>query len=136
MSTALRKREFATFWTATVAAGQTATLGRLAIFAAADDQVQTAGSGSDLTIGVFKETAAASARVEIQLWAPVVPVVVGTGGATRGTKAVGVADGITDAAAHDSSGTTDNAIVGIFMQSGIAGDTVGMMLMPGNRGSA
>lgn len=136
MSTALRKRENCTFWAATVAPASTATRGFLAIFGAADDLVLDGGAGSDLGVGIFKESATAGQRVEIELWAPVVPVTVGTGGATRGTKAVFVADGFIDAPAHDSSGGTDNQIYGVFMQTGVVGDRVGMQLMASNRGSA
>lgn len=136
MSTALSLLNNATIRSFTVASGQTATLGNAAILSGADNEVDDAGSGSDLAIGVFLATAAAGARVEVALFGPVVPVLVGTGGATRGTKATLVADGFTNAPAHDSSGATDNVIYGIFMQTGVATDRVGMILCASNRGSA
>lgn len=136
MSTALRKFEFAHIKEYTVAAGGAATLGRLAILSGADTTVDVGGAGVDTGIGVFLTTAVAGARAQVALFGPIVSVVVGTGGATRSTKAIAVADGFTDAPAHDSSGGTDNQIYGIFMQSGIATDRVGMMLMASNRGSA
>ena len=120
----------------TVAATKSATLGYPAIFSGADDQVENGGAGTDLAFGVFLDTGTAGDRVRVQLAGPIVRVVVGTGGATRGTKAVMVSDGFTDAPTHDSSGTTDNAIYGIFMQSGLATYRVGMQLIFGNRGSA
>lgn len=127
MSTALRKYEFAHIWTATVAAGGAATAGRCAIFGAADTTVDNAGAGSDLVIGIFLDTAAAGAITRIVLFGPVVPVVVGTGGATRGTKATVVADGVTNADAL-ADGDDVDPVVGIFMQSGVLGDSVGMQL--------
>jgi len=137
MSTATRKLNNATFGVYTVAAGQTTTAGRAVVLSGADDAVATAGVGSDLVIGIARETKTAAERVEVTLFAPVEAVEVGAGGATRGTKAVVLANGLfQDAPAHDSSGATDDAIMGIFMQSGVSGDFVGLMLCPGNRGSA
>ena len=81
-----------------------------------------------------KPFAQAQFFVEIYLFGPVIPVTVGTGGATRGTKAVAVADGFTDAATHDSDGTGNESNYGVFMQTGTAGQIIGMMLMVGNRG--
>ena len=136
MSTALRKYEFAHIKEFTVAAGQSATAGRAVLLSGADTTIGTAGADSDLAIGFALETAAAGARCQVALLGPVVPVVVGTGACTRGKKAILVADGVTDAPAHDSSGGTDDQIYGIFMQTGVKGDTVGMILAPSNRGSA
>jgi hypothetical protein len=135
MSTANKYTGYVTIKSYTVAAGQTATRGYMAVLAS-DTTVQDGGASSDLGIGVFRHTAAAAARVEVYLFAPIVDVEVGTGGCTRGTKAIHVADGFTDAPAHDSSGGTDNAIYGVFTESGAAGDVRGMMLALGNRGSA
>jgi hypothetical protein len=125
-----------TYITRKVAAGQSATRGLPAQFAASDAEVQTAGAGSDAVIGIFDHDAAAGEDVLIALYGPVIPVRVGTGGATRGTKVVRVADGFTNAPAHSSAGATDDAIQGIFMESGVANDFVGMQLVSGNRGSA
>ena len=130
MSTALRKFEFAHIKEYTVASGQTATAGRCAVFSGSDTEVDDAGADSDLVIGIFLTTAAAGARTSLALFGPVVPVVVGTGGATRGKKAVPVSDGVTDAATL-ADGDTAKPTVGIFMQSGTAGQTVGMQLCRG-----
>jgi hypothetical protein len=136
MSTALRKVTHATFHTFTVAAGQATTAGELVVLAT-DTTVQDAGGASDLGIGVAATTQAAGERVDVYLFGPVIPVEVGTGDATRGTKAIHAADGFTDAAAHDSSGATDEAIYGVFMQSGTVGQIVGLMFgLNGNRGAA
>lgn len=135
MSTATVKVGFATIGTYTVAAGQTATLGMGAILSGADDAVATGGANSDLVIGIFRATAAAAARVDVTHFGPIERVLVGTGGATRGAKAQIVADGFADAPAH-AAGATVRSIYGIFMQSGVAGDRVGMMLCVGNRESA
>lgn len=133
MSTALRKLKNATYHTFTVAAGQAVTVGELVVMAS-DTTVQDAGGASDLGIGIAVASAVAGARVDVYLLGPVVPVAVGTGGATRGTKAVAVADGFTDSAAHDSDGTGNASIYGIFMQTGTVGQVVGLMLAAGNRG--
>ena len=135
MSTALRKVTHATQHTFTVAAGQATTVGELVVLAS-DTTVQDAGGASDLGIGIAKITQTAGLRVDVWLFGPVIPVAVGTGDATRGTKAVAVADGWTDAAAHDSDGTANASQYGVFMQSGTAGQTVGMMIAVGNRGTS
>lgn len=136
MSTATQDLRTALIKSYTVVAGGSATLGYPAIFSGADDVVDDGGIASDLIIGIFLDTAVAGARARVALFGPIARVVVGTGGATRGTKAVMVADGFTDAPAHDSSGATNNQIYGIFMNSGVATARVGMQLVPSNRGSA
>lgn len=135
MSTAMRRIEHGTIARYTVATGQAVTKGELVVLAS-DTTVQDAGGASDLGIGIAMATVAADLPVDIYLFAPVIDVAVGTGGATRGKKAIHAADGFTDCAAHDSSGATDNATYGVFMQSGVVGDRVGMQAMFGNRGSA
>lgn len=133
---ALKKLDYATIMTFTVATGQTATKGKHVLLSGSDNAVATAGANSDLAVGIALHSAAAGAEVQVALLGPVIPTLVGTGGSTRGTKQVIVADGVTDCAAHDSSGATDNSVVGIAMQSGVAGDLIGMMQTLGNRGSA
>lgn len=138
MSTALRKFEYAHIKSYAVAAAQTVTAGMGVVFHTDSEHVANQGASSDLGIGVALEsgTGAAGSTVMVALYGPVVPVLVGTGGATYGTKAIHVADGFTDAPAHDSSGGTDNAIYGIFMQTGVATNIVGMQIIASNRGSA
>ena len=117
-----------------VASGQTTTKGMLVIFSGSDDEIATAGAGSDLCFAVALETKAAGEYCEVAYLAPVVEVLVGTGGATRGTKARPVADGVTNATAHNSDGTGNESTYGIFVQTGVAADRVGMMLGYANRG--
>lgn len=127
---AIKKLDFAHIETYTVAAGQTCTAGKTVKHSGADDQIQDAGANSDLAIGVALGTPgtvyAAAAKVQVALMAPVVPMLVGTGGTTRGKKQKVVADGVTDAIAN-GGGTTDVQLAGIAMQSGVAGDYVGVL---------
>ncbi len=120
----------------TVASGDTATKG-MALIADSDTTVDDAGANSDLAMFVAKETKAAGERVECFVLGTggVIPVLVGTGGATRGTKAKLAADGFTDATAHDSDGTGNESTYGVFLESGTAGQFVGMINGGfGNRG--
>lgn len=136
MSTANRQTAYATVKAYTVATGQVVTEGYMVVLAS-DTTVQNGGASSDLGIGIARNSATAGQVVDIYLFGPIIPVVVGTGGCTRGTKAIHIADGFTDAPAHDSSGGTDNAIYGVFTESGSAGDMRGLMIgLGGNRGSA
>jgi hypothetical protein len=134
MSTA--KQNLGIVSTYTVASGQSATKGYLAILSGADNEVDDATSPCDLGIGVFLATAVAGARVEVA-HTGVIPVKVGTGGATRGKKGMWSSgdNGFADAPAHDADGNTNDAIYGVFLQSGSAGDMVGMLFTPSNRGS-
>jgi hypothetical protein len=96
---------------------------------ASDTTVQDAGAATDLAIGIAASTTIAGALVDIYMFGySVIPITVGTGGATRGTKAVIVADGFADAAAHDSDGVGNTSVYGVFMQSGVATDRVGLLL--------
>lgn len=141
MSTALRKLENATFVECLVAAGEVTYAGRLVVVdsGVGDNYVKDAGAATDLGIGIARETLTSSTgvqRCQVTLLAPVEAVTVGTGGATVGKKAVATTDGFTDAATHDSDNTGNSSIYGIFMQTGTAGQTVGLMLGAGNRGNA
>lgn len=135
MSSAVRKLEHCTFKEYTVASGQAVTVGELVVMAS-DTTVQDAGGASDLGIGIAVESQTAGLRVELYMFGPIVPVTVGTGGATRGTKAIAAADGFTDATAHDSDGTSNESLYGVFVESGTAGQIKGMMIgLGGNRGA-
>jgi hypothetical protein len=122
----------------TVAASQTTVAGQAVIFSGSDTAIAKAGADSDLAIGIARSAGVAGDVVEVTLFGNVIEeVLVGTGDATRGTKAVLVADGFTNAPAHDSDGTGNEAVYGIFIESGVAGDKVGMLLIgASNRGSA
>lgn len=128
-------KHIANLWTRKlkVASGQTATKGLPILFSGADDEIGTAGADSDLAVGVAQESGAAGAYVECVMFSPgSIVVLVGTGGATRGTKAVLVADGFTNATA-DNGGATTKPVYGIFTESGVAGDYVGLMPAVSNR---
>ena len=128
--------QFQPIMTFTVAANKVVTKGMPVNQDGADDMVEDAGAAHDTIIGFALDSGTAGQRVRVALSGPVVMVLVGTGDSTRGTKQIPVTDGVTDAAAHDSSGATNDVIVGIALQSGVAGDLIGMIQTPGNRGSA
>jgi hypothetical protein len=112
--------------TFTVAAGQTVTDGFRVKFAAVDGECQNCGAGED-GFGYALASATAGQKVSIVLeGTAVVKVKVGTGGATRGAYAIPVANGLADQAIAD--GTTPRRLAGKFMQSGVAGDFVGMLI--------
>lgn len=136
MSTALRKFEYAHIKSYTVEAASTATVGRLASFGASDTTVADSGAAADDAIGVFLTGGAAGDRVDLALFGPTVAVLVGAGGATRGSKAINVANGVANAPAQAAGGATADPIYGIFMQNGNVGDVVGMQLLASNRVSA
>lgn len=115
--------------TFTVAAGQAATEGRPLSFAASDEEVQTTAAAAAVTCGIALETKAAGERVQVLVGEGVVKVKVGTGGATRGLYGVVVADGVTNSGTL-GGGTTLKNIVGRFLQTGVAGDVVGLVFRP------
>lgn len=139
MSTATRKFNEAMEMAKTVQAAQASTQGFLLIPGATAGCVQNATSPAATGLYVAKETAAAGARV--QVFTPgsgCVPVVVGTGGATAGARAIwaGTNDGFTDAPAI-AGGATHTETYGKFEDSGVAGTTVGLWFIPaGERESA
>lgn len=115
--------------TRTVVAAGAATKGRLAKWSATEQQVTNAGAGEN-GFAIFLETKAAGEPVQMALLqgAGVIPVVVGTGGATEGSYATNAADGLTNQTL--GGGTTVKYIAGKFMGNGVATDIVG--LLPGN----
>jgi hypothetical protein len=100
-------------------------------FGADDDTVAAAGTNDPLAIGWAHfdyPTAQINRPISIALNGyAIIPVKVGTGGATRGKQAITVADGYTDAA-NNGGGTTSQIIKGRFMQSGVVGDLVGLLI--------
>ena len=123
-----------------IASGSAATEGLMAVHSGSESEFANAGAGVDTGIGVFLDSVLSGdtdrgARIAC-FGGGILRVKVGTGGATFGKKAAYVADGFTDAAAHDSSGATNDAIYGTFMQTGVAGDFVGLLPAVSNRGSA
>ena len=142
MSTATRKLNYATIGNYDIAVGQTVTVG-YAVTLTSDTTVQNAAGGidNDLIIGVAHtggvSTVAGDANVDVFLFAPVVAVVVGAGGtSTRGTKAIwnAAGNGWTNAAMPlVPGGANEECSYGIFLQSGTAGDVVGMQMVPSYR---
>jgi hypothetical protein len=114
-----------------VEAGQTVAVGRVVKDGDADHECQHSADGVD-AIGVITSLGplAGAAGDEVQLaylaGAIVIPVKVGTGGATRGKLAKCVADGVTNAVPDVATPAAMN-VVGYFTQTGVVGDIVGMV---------
>lgn len=112
--------------TFTVASGQIVTEGFRVKFAAVDGECQNCGAGED-GFGIAQASATAGQRVSVVLeGTAIVKVKVGTGGASRGAYAIPAANGFTDQAIAD--GVTPRRLAGKFMQTGVAGDFVGMLI--------
>lgn len=122
--------------TYTVAASQTATLGLVVVLSGADDTIDDAGANV-LGIGVALETAVAGARCQVAMLAgsAQIRVKVGTGGATRGSMLKTATDGVTDTGTL-GGGTTLVQVVGMALQSGVAGDFIAMLPCPHSSVSA
>lgn len=112
-----------------VKSGTTTLYGKAVKHDASDDSVDNAGANEDLAIGIALDSVVGDGVKKVQVallsGAGVLPCLVGTGGATRGKFAVLAADGATDAAA--SGVTNARPCIGKFLQSGVAGDIVGLM---------
>lgn len=112
--------------TFTVAAAQSTTKGLGVIFSGADTDIATVGANGK-AFAIALETKAAGEKCECALLGhAVIPVKVGTGGATRGEFAVAAADGLIDQTL--GGGTTVKYIEGVFLQTGVVGDTVGLLV--------
>lgn len=111
----------------TVAAGQSVVAGRPVKLVTDDDTCQHSGAG-EAAFGIAIEAGAAAAKVGIVLCGGggIVPVLVGTGGATRDQAVIVVADGVTNSGTL-GAGTVLKNIIGYFTQTGVAGDFVGMV---------
>ncbi len=115
----------------TVEAGQTVVVGRVVKDGNADHECQHTTDGVDATgivtaLGALAGAAGDKVRVALLAGCGIVPVLVGTGGATRGKYAKVVADGVTDATPDVATPAAMN-VVGFFTQSGVAGDMVGLV---------
>ncbi|MHA1572658.1 MAG: hypothetical protein ACTSX8_01570 [Alphaproteobacteria bacterium] len=101
-----------------------------AVILSADNECEDAAGATDLAVGIASATVLTDAEIDVYMFGyAVIPVTVGTGGATRGTQAVLIGDGFTDAAAHNSdAGAGNTAVYGIFLQSGAATTRVGLLL--------
>lgn len=112
--------------TYTVQAAGAVTKGMSVKLGTSEDEVLNA-STNDKAIGYATETKAAGERVEICMAGyAIVPVLVGTGDATHGEHAIAAANGLTNQTL--GGGTTVKYIEGIFLQTGVAGDTVALLV--------
>lgn len=110
--------------------GTAVTKGKLVKLVTDDDHVTDASAGEQ-GIGIAletKTTADTDVQIAMLAGAAIIPVLVGTGGATRGSYASAVADGFTNQAV--GGGTVAKHIAGVFTQSGVAGDFVGLLPCP------
>jgi len=103
------------------------TLGRPVKFGNADDEVENASTNEKSIGTAYLSETTDGARVQVVMHGhSIVPVLVGTGGATRGEYAIATTDGYTNQTL--GGGTTVKYIAGQFLQSGVAGDYVGMQI--------
>lgn len=111
--------------------GTTLAVGDRVIFGANDTTVDKAGANSDLAFGTVVAggvgNAGGTVFADVVLDSHIiVPMKVGTGGATRGKKQKFATDGVTDADTN-GGGTLPHGVVGIAMQTGVVGDLIGVM---------
>lgn len=120
--------------TRVVETGQTVRGGFAVKFGSSEDDIREAGANSELAFGVAHKpgkTYAAGETVEIVCGNGIVPMVVGTGGCTAGKDARMISDGITDVPAWDAAGGTVVPVIGKILQTGVAGDHVGVFVPGG-----
>jgi hypothetical protein len=132
--------QFATTKSYAVDAAQTVTIGMPVTLSTDDTHVKQTSSGtgsnvaigialrsSDGTTGVSGAVVSPPGFVDVLLFGPILPMTVGTGGTTMGKQQVTVSNGITDGATAASSGSTINESIGVATQTGVAGDSVGVV---------
>lgn len=117
--------------TRTVEASQTVAVGRVVKDGTGDGKCQhtTDGVGAVgvvVTLGKLAGVAPDRVQIAYLAGAAVIPVLVGTGGATAGKFAKVVSDGVTDAAETVTTPVATE-IVGFFTQTGVVGDVIGMV---------
>jgi hypothetical protein len=146
MHTPERRLNFADWGRYTVPAGQTVRAGMPIVLDATDT------NGSEDYVNAREATAATSVVFAIAKGDPgtsyaageqfdalhIFSVVqwarVGTGGATRGSRAVATTDGLTNAAAHGTAARVHSP--GIFLATGVAGDFVAIGIAPSSLSTA
>lgn len=105
------------------ASATASTAGRAVRFGTTDTEIVNAVAGDDgVCVGVAMETTAGGGKrvqVATRVGGAIMPMIVGTGGVTRGTRVKLAADGVTDAIPADVA-------IGQAMQSGVVGDLVGI----------
>lgn len=89
----------------------------------------SAGESPDAVALETQATSGKPCQVVMLSGACIIKVLVGTGNATRGKYAKVVGDGFADAGTL-GGGTTAQEVAGKFVQSGVAGDYVGMQPAP------
>jgi hypothetical protein len=128
--------EHALIVTLIVETAQTVAVGRVVKDGNADKECQHATAVGDEGIGVVVAiggnpavtpgTAGDKVQVALLSGACIIPVKVGTGGATRGVMQQVVADGVTDVTPN-AAGATYTRVYGWPTQNGVAGDIIGMV---------
>lgn len=124
---ALEDLKFALVKTAIV--GTSCTKGKALKVTADEPMTMTdcsVGESADAIALETQTTAGKPCQVVMLAGACIIKVLVGTGGATRGKYAKVVSDGLTDVGTL-GGGTTLAEVVGKFLQSGAAGEYVGMI---------
>lgn len=129
MSTTLFDPKLSNIRTFTVAAASTVTAGWAVKFGATADTVLNQAAIGDECPGIALTSGTAGQQVDVCFPGPIIPVTVGTGGATQGARAKWVANGYTNVTAI-GGGTVKLTSPGIFMQTGVAGDSVGLLHLP------
>lgn len=110
----------------TVQSAGTVTKGMGVKLGTLETDVLNAGA-NEKAIGIALESGVAGAIVEIaMLGFSIEPVLVGTNGAAHGEHAIMEADGFTSQTL--GGGNTVRYIEGVFLQTGVAGDYVGLLL--------
>lgn len=118
----------------TVDAAVTVTKGKAVKFGTADNLIADAGA-NEKGFGIALEPGVAGSVVQVALLGyAIIPVLVGTGGATRGEHAVMAADGHTNQVL--GGGNTVRYIEGTFLESGVVGDLVALLAGKFAAGSA
>ncbi|MEJ7728208.1 MAG: hypothetical protein WKG00_03250 [Polyangiaceae bacterium] len=114
----------------TYVVGAAANAGRVAKLGAVDTEATNAGA-NEMGIGVFLEDAAPGARVQVAMLAgsSQIKVKVGTGGVTRNAFINCVANGVANVGTL-GGGTVLKNVIGLALQSGVAGDDVAMLPCP------
>lgn len=112
--------------TYTVKTGGATTAGKPVKFGTTDTEVDTQlAADASIGFGTALETKTAGQQVQVcPHGVQIVPMIVGTGGSTRGLKQKIASDntGITD------TGATTDVFVGRAMQSGVVGDLIGVLV--------
>lgn len=109
----------------TVQAAGTVTKGKAVKLGTAETDVLAAGA-NEKAVGIALESGVAGDTVNIAMFGyAVVPVLVGTGGATHGEHATCVSDGFTNITL--GGGTVVKYVEGIFLETGVAGDYAAML---------